>query len=351
MKWYYKFGFSTGQYKGLVLILALNAMFIVYYLVDNFSAQNYSTQDFSEFEAAIANLENTEIPDSKTDSLFLFNPNTVSVIEMELLGLDNKLATRIENYRNKGGEFRKPKDVLNIYGIDSTWFYKVESFVLIPEKETKKNEKKNVKPFTFNPNTVTSTELLKMNLPQPVINSWMNYLKSGGNFKTCDELSKLYSLKEELFEKLHRFCFIEEEPEFVFEKVDLNIADSITLLKLTGIGPTYAGRIVEYRNKLGGFVSQEQLLEVYGMDSTRITQFSEEAFLSSVEPIIKYVNLDEFKVLLRHPYLNYYQVKSIVNFREAVEPLKSVDDLIHLEGFNESDVHRLKPYLSFKIKN
>jgi len=351
MKWYYKYGFSTSQYKGLVLILSLNAIVIIYYLVDNFSAKDYSVHDFSAFEEAIAEIENAESLSQKKDTLFMFNPNIVSVSDMVLLGLDNKLANRLENYRNKGGEFIKSHDVLNIYGIDSSWFYKVEGFISIPEKENEKYKKNRIEPFTFDPNTVTQTELLKMNLPQPVINSWMNYLKSGGNFNSCNDLSKLYTLKEELFEMLHPYCLIEPIAEVLLEKVDLNIADSISLLTLTGIGPAYARRIVTYRNKLGGFVSQSQLLEIYGMDSARVNQFSEEAFLTSVALKIKYVNLDEFKVLLSHPYLDYEQVKSIVNFREAVGPIDGINDLMHLEGFNEHDLHRLKPYLSFKIKN
>ncbi len=349
MKWYYKYGFSSGQYKGLVLVLALNAIFISYYLYNNFSAQNYSPQDFSAFEEAIAKIESKNQSKTKVDSLFEFNPNTVTVNQMVLLGLSSKLAGRIENYRNKGGKFKKPRDLLNIYGIDSSWFYKVEDFVFVPVREIKKE--KAIVPFKFNPNKVTKVELTKMNLPEQLINSWTNYLEKGGHFKTCDDLSKLYTLDIDLFEKLHPYCFIEIEKAKVYAKVDLNLADSVKLLQLKGVGSVFAQRIVKYRTSLGGFVSKDQLLEIYGMDSTRVKQFYNSAFLTAVDVKLKYVNHDEFKVLLRHPYLDYEQVKSIVNFREAVGPIKSIGDLIHLEGFNERDLHRLQPYLSFEIKN
>jgi len=353
MKWYYKYGFSTGQYKGLVLVLALNAMFIVYYLYTNFSAQDITQQDFSAFENKISEIEKQNKPTAKPDSLFSFDPNSVSVAQMEQLGLNQKIAERINNYRNKGGKFKQPKDLLNIYGIDSSWFYKVEDFVNIAQREEKIESDNTIKPFNFNPNTVSKNDLLKMNLPKPVVNSWVNYLEKGGQFKSCNDLAKLYNLEDQLFEKLHPHCFIEKEEKIEKEwaRVDLNLADSVELLELRGVGPVFAGRIVSYRNKLGGFVSQNQLLEIYGMDTIRVAQFSTQAFLTAVDVELKYVNTDDFKVLLRHPYLNYEQVKSIVNFRDAVGAINKLSDLVHLEGFTEADLHRLQPYLSFKIKD
>lgn len=46
--------------------------------------------------------------------------------------------------------------------------------------------------------------------------------------------------------------------------VNLNDADTTTLMLIHGIGPTFASRIVRYRDRLGGFTHKEQLLEVYG---------------------------------------------------------------------------------------
>lgn len=48
-------------------------------------------------------------------------------------------------------------------------------------------------------------------------------------------------------------------------RIELNGADSATLVGVRGIGPLTAGRIVRYRERLGGFVRVEQLLEVRGM--------------------------------------------------------------------------------------
>lgn len=49
------------------------------------------------------------------------------------------------------------------------------------------------------------------------------------------------------------------------EKIDFNTADSATLQTIPGIGESKANKIIEYREKIGGFSSTEQLLEVSGI--------------------------------------------------------------------------------------
>lgn len=108
-----------------------------------------------------------------------------------------------------------------------------------------------------------------------------------------------------------------ENPTIVETTIDLNTADTALLQQLYGIGPSFAGRIVEYRDKLGGFVTKEQLFEVYGMDSARYYGFMNRITVdSSYSPKLLRINYDSFKALFRHPYLNYEEVKKIVNYRE-----------------------------------
>src|SRR3569833_3197280 len=54
--------------------------------------------------------------------------------------------------------------------------------------------------------------------------------------------------------------------------IELNSADSAKLTELKGIGPSFARRIINYRNRLGGFINKEQLKEVYGMDDDRYAE-------------------------------------------------------------------------------
>lgn len=100
------------------------------------------------------------------------------------------------------------------------------------------------------------------------------------------------------------------------EVIDINIADSTTLLDLPQIGAVMSSRIQRYRERLGGFVAMEQLYEIKGMDTARYEVIQPYITLGEHELRKLRVNSDDFKVLLRHPYLEYDQVKAIVNHRD-----------------------------------
>ena len=115
--------------------------------------------------------------------------------------------------------------------------------------------------------------------------------------------------------------------------IDFNTADTTLLKQLPGIGPVFAQRIVEYRERLGFYVVPEQLLEVYGMDSARYAMFKNQiTFDTSYQANKLKVNTDAFKVLLRHPYLNYDDVKKIVSHRERKGLISSWQQLHGIVG-------------------
>ena len=114
--------------------------------------------------------------------------------------------------------------------------------------------------------------------------------------------------------------------------LDLNTADSTALLALPQIGSTMSSRIHRYRDRLGGFVALEQLFEVKGMDTARFETIRPYILLENHEIRKLNVNSDEFKVLLRHPYLEYEQVKAIVNYRERRGLIKQWSQLQGILG-------------------
>ena len=114
--------------------------------------------------------------------------------------------------------------------------------------------------------------------------------------------------------------------------LDINIADSLALIALPQIGEVMASRIHRYRERLGGFVSMEQLYEIKGMDSARFAIIQSYIILENKEIRKIEVNRDEFKTLLRHPYLEYDQVKAIVNYREHQGLIKNWEQLKGIIG-------------------
>ena len=139
-----------------------------------------------------------------------------------------------------------------------------------------------------------------------------------------DTRSNKYDKKQFPKQSLYTKKAFAERPPLMIE---INTADSAQLVRLYGIGPSFAGRILKYRGMLGGFFSTEQLLEVYGMDSSRYNGIKKHI---CVDPsIITKIPVNEaaFKTLLHHPYLDYETVRMIVNYREHVGPITNSDTL------------------------
>ncbi|MBO7287463.1 MAG: helix-hairpin-helix domain-containing protein [Bacteroidales bacterium] len=129
-------------------------------------------------------------------------------------------------------------------------------------------------------------------------------------------------------------------------KLNLNSADTTELKSLPGIGSFFAKNIVDYRNKLGGFIEKDQLLEVYAFDSTRMSNIENLIIIDSIELRKVDVNNDDFKTILRHPYIEYEDVKKIVNYRESKGMIKNWEQYLKVIGREDVD-ERLEWYLSF----
>lgn len=132
------------------------------------------------------------------------------------------------------------------------------------------------------------------------------------------------------------------------QQVDINRADSAALLPLPGIGPVFAGRIIKYRELLGGFVSVDQLLEVYGMSEETLDLIGE--MISIDASAIRKIRLDSatFRELLRHPYLEFEDVKAILDFRDFSGGIGSSRELLDNSILHDSVLQRVLPYLDLQ---
>ena len=129
--------------------------------------------------------------------------------------------------------------------------------------------------------------------------------------------------------------------------VELNSADTLTLQLLKGIGPTYARRIVRYRDRLGGFTNIEQLLEVYGFTPELLEYISPSLTLDTTDIRRIEINTIELKQLIKHPYIEYYQARDIVRLRNEGQTFRCADDLRAVPSMSDTTLERLLPYISF----
>ena len=64
---------------------------------------------------------------------FRFNPNTVSVEDLMRLGFSEKQAQSIDNYRKKGGRFRRKTDFAKSYVVEDSVYRRLEKYIDIPK--------------------------------------------------------------------------------------------------------------------------------------------------------------------------------------------------------------------------
>ncbi|MHA7128938.1 ComEA family DNA-binding protein [Algoriphagus namhaensis] len=131
------------------------------------------------------------------------------------------------------------------------------------------------------------------------------------------------------------------------KKIPFSEADSVVLQIVPGIGTALAGRVVKFRENLGGLHKKEQLLDVYGISpevAERIWEYFEfdPAIFRKVN-----INLGSTNDLATHPYISYGQAKVLVAYREQHGPYTSPDDLVKVRIFTDEWIQSIAPYLEF----
>ena len=214
--------------------------------------------------------------------------------------------------------------------------------------------------FVFDPNTITNKELKKLGFSEKQISTLNNYRNKGGKFVENIDLLKIYGITNDQYNNLEPYIKINKsggksrepkiEPDILKTSiiVELNTGSESDLTLLSGIGELFAKRICKYRDRLGGYYSKDQILEVYGMDSTRYNLFSSQIIVDTSLIIKIDLNSIKYSELIKKPYLNKYQTRAILKFRELHGKFTKVEEL-KTNNLLDDDVYiKIKPYLEIK---
>ncbi|MBB5636188.1 DNA uptake protein ComE-like DNA-binding protein [Pedobacter cryoconitis] len=220
---------------------------------------------------------------------------------------------------------------------------------------------KDLKLFNFDPNTIGAQEWQLLGLSAKQAAVILRYRSKGGRYFKKEDLQKMYVISPKLYEKLIPYIVIEKTkepghhlyPEYTHPAkqkpalIALNTADTLQLLEIKGVGPAFARRIFNYRQRLGGFYKKEQLLEVYGLDSLKYNEIKDQLILD--EQALTRINLNTamFDDLKNHPYLKYKQVNAIIQFRKQHGNYGNIADLKKVAILSAETIEKLAPYISF----
>lgn len=226
------------------------------------------------------------------------------------------------------------------------------------------NDARRVETFTFDPNTADSTEFLRLGLAPWMVRNIYKYRAKGGQYHRPEDFAKTYGLTKGDWDRLRPYIRIADKYKYLAdvtpveidtlkkrshklsegERIDLNAADTVLLQKVPGIGPYFARRIASYRKQLGGFVALTQLYEIEDLPDS-VDRFF---FLIPKTTKTIFVNRMSVQELRKHPYLDFYQSKVIVEHRRKNGPIRNLEQLSLYDEFTDADLERIAPYVSFE---
>src|SRR6478672_5594035 len=209
--------------------------------------------------------------------------------------------------------------------------------------------------FQFDPNTISLEGWKKLGLNEKTAKTIIKYRSKGGKFYKPEDLTRIWSLPRGFYDRVKDFMNCESvspkfaQPAFVKDNrawkkeisiVEINQADSIAFIQLPGIGTRLAQRIINFRNKLGGFYSIDQIAETYGLpDST----FKKIRNYLKYETDVKKIPLNECtrEQLKTHPYIRWNLANAIIEYRDRHGPYKKVEELKNIVLINDSTFSKI----------
>ncbi len=315
-------------------------------------------------ESEANKLRQAEKLKAKYDSLilFAFNPNAATEEQFLQLGLTDKQYRIINNYRVKGGVFRTKDDLGKMYGLSPVQFAFLRPFIQLPEQrkqkapnwETKeKTKKKEFEPFTFDPNQASQEDFQRLGFSEKQAKIILKYRNKSSGFKTKEDFKKVFVVSDKHFQKLEPYIRITKALEAIKAKkkvlsVELNSATEEELVKIKGVGAYYADHIIRYRNRLGGFVSTEQLHEIQKFRPGSVEKFIDQVKADKTQITPIFINSVSRERMIKHPYIGYKVAIAILKRRHSIGFFTSLDQLVSEEILEEDQLRRLRPYLRVK---
>lgn len=215
--------------------------------------------------------------------------------------------------------------------------------------------------FYFDPNTLSPGEWKKLGLHDKTISTILNYVGKGGRFIKPEDLSKIYGLKKADYERLAPYVRIAlpdnvkrkddntaSSKQFKQERVkvvDINAADTSAFIALPGIGSRLANRIINFRQKLGGFYTVEQVAEVYGIADSVFQKIRPKLMCNAKDVHLINVNTVTVDELKAHPYIKYQVANAVIQYRNQHGNYISVESLKQVHLVTEELFRKIMPYM------
>lgn len=304
-----------------------------------------------------------EQPAMQCDTLFFFDPNTVTYDELRMLGFDKRTAVGIIKYRTAGKVFGIAEELALCYGVSDSMFMRLRPYINIgkefatkPTKPAKQHfdslyrsrpSRFSPRPFEkFRIDTVSVEYLRLIGFSTRQAEALIEYRNRGKGIFSMNELRDCYAVSEEMADSLSHFVILSERNPHD-GLVEINEADSATLRSVRGIGAKTVVAVMQYRKLLGGFVRKEQIAELKCVTKENFDKISAQIYCDSCKISKIDVNFAPAYDFEHHPYMTRRAAKLITEIRESKGGWRSIEEMIEDEIFTKEQAEAIAPYLLF----
>src|SRR5690554_386258 len=283
--------FTKQQRKGIVFLLFLIiALLCIYWFVD-FSEEDLLNIDSMEIVAVQKELDSLRLLEieKRAPRLYPFNPNYLTDYRGSVIGMSNEEIDRLLQFREAGNWINSASDFQKVTQVSDSLLSVISPY------------------FNF-PDWVAT--------PSPVKKSKDDY---GFTAKPNSQ------------------------------KIDLNLATKEELQQVSGIGEVLSTRIIQYRERLGGFAADSELHAVYGLDSAVAQRTLNLFAVKTPREIVKInINTASASDIATVPGVSFDLAKEIWEFRRLREKVVAPDELYKIDGITPRKLQLIQLYLSFE---
>lgn len=283
------FQLNKEQRKGIIvlLIMVVALQFAYFYWKSHRETKTgYNATEWASMQIWIDSV--SQLKNEKTITRYPFNPNFISEYKAYQLGMSAEEYQRLIEFREKNLFVNSPLEFQKVTGISDSLLADMAPYFKFPY--------------------------------------WVNQKRNASNYRD----------------------FSKEKKSRDIPVLDINEATQDDLVKVYGVGPATSQRILEYRNQLGGFVSLEQLQEVWGLKEEVIGEIEKYFEIKKVPELNKIkINSANTKQLSAFPYFSYQLARDIVTYRSMNNGIQSAEDLTKIKGFPVEKIKIITLYLEF----
>lgn len=285
-----------------------------------------------------------------------FDPNTATFDELLALGFSKHEAVSLLKFRAAGKVFRIPEDVTLCYGIDDSLYRRIAPYIRIGRRyaiapQEYRTGRVIADPLPASPfriDTVGARYLQAIGaLSKRQAEAFVRWRDLSG-IRDMEELRACYVVSDSVAAALEPYIiFPDPDLHPVHTPVELNTADSARLRAVVGIGERTVNAILDYRERLGGFVRAEQLAEVPGVTERNFEKILKQIYCDSCRIRKIDINFATPNELARHPYIAPRTLRKLLKTRQLKGGWSTAEELVTEHILTREEAARLSPYLRF----